>query len=167
MEQVLTNLELPLYRFMLRLCDDPELAADLAQETLMRAWKARATLRDPGAARAWLFRIGVNLWNDRCRNQAQRPAHQPWQDQVANMPDPTEQAIVNELGQAVWDAIDRLPEKQKQVLHLRVLEQMEPKEIADALEMDSQLVRSHLAAARKTLRGLIPRLTSADSERRP
>lgn len=46
-----------LLRVARRLCGDPDLARDLAQETWLRAWRARHKLRSRAAARAWLIRI--------------------------------------------------------------------------------------------------------------
>ncbi|HZO20981.1 MAG TPA: sigma-70 family RNA polymerase sigma factor [Steroidobacteraceae bacterium] len=46
-----------LVRFAFWLSRDPALAEDLAQETMLRAWRARGELRSEAAARAWLFTI--------------------------------------------------------------------------------------------------------------
>jgi RNA polymerase sigma-70 factor (ECF subfamily) len=40
-------------------------AQDAVQETLLRSWKYRASLQDPGSARAWLHRIATNALNRR------------------------------------------------------------------------------------------------------
>ncbi len=152
MEQILTELELPLYRFMLRLCHDQDLAADLTQETMLRAWKNRLRLKEPRAIRVWLFRIGVNVWKDRCRSWNPDPLSGVEIEQPSREPNPAELVAAKELGQAVWEAIDRLPERQKQVMHLRVLELMEPSEIAETLGLDVRRVRSNLSAARQKLR---------------
>src|SRR5205823_15077281 len=55
------------YRFALRLSNDPDAADDLTQETFLRAWRQRDRLRDQRAARVWLFRITANLWRDHLR----------------------------------------------------------------------------------------------------
>ena len=155
MDKILASLELPLYRFLLRLSRDPDIAADLTQETLLRAWKNRSKVRDQRATRVWVFRIAVNLWSDRGRSTANRPSNDGWEDESSREPNPADLAAANELGRAVWEAIDHLPEKQKQVMHLRVLEQMEPKEISETLNLDPALVRSNLSAARRRLRQLL------------
>src|SRR5579871_838151 len=46
-----------LLRFAFWLARDRSVAEDVVQETMLRAWRARAELRDGGAARAWLFTI--------------------------------------------------------------------------------------------------------------
>ena len=49
------------YRYALRLTREPQAAQDLSQETLLRGWRARKSLREPAAARVWLLRIATNL----------------------------------------------------------------------------------------------------------
>lgn len=160
-DQILASLELPLYRFLLRLSRDEHLAADLTQETLMRAWRRRHTLRETDRVRSWLFRIGINAWKDHTRARAKQPRQDDWFAQPGREPSPLQVASTNELGRAVWEAIDGLPERQKQVMHLRMVEQMEPHEIAETLGLDAGLVRSNLAAARKKLRQLFTDSTGA------
>lgn len=46
-----------LYRFAVWLCRNPALAADLVQETYLRAWKALDRLQDEKAAKSWLITI--------------------------------------------------------------------------------------------------------------
>src|SRR5207302_587150 len=55
------------YRFALRLTANGDAAEDLTQETFLRAWRQRRSLREPQATRGWLFRIAANLWRDRLR----------------------------------------------------------------------------------------------------
>src|SRR5512146_3404681 len=59
-------------------------AEDVAQEAITRAWQSFATLREAGAARAWLLRITINL----CHNWRRRVASQggvvPLLDELAH-----------------------------------------------------------------------------------
>lgn len=50
-----------LYRYLWGMTGDAALAEELLQEARLRAWQARAGLRDAERAEAWLFRIAVNL----------------------------------------------------------------------------------------------------------
>lgn len=56
-----------LYGYCVRLCDQPADAQDLLQETLIRAVRSRAGLRDPERIRPWLFTIATNAWRDHHR----------------------------------------------------------------------------------------------------
>lgn len=46
-----------LYRFAFWLARDPELAQDVVQEALLRAWKSLGSLKDEGSIKTWLFTI--------------------------------------------------------------------------------------------------------------
>ena len=62
-----------LWRFALRLTRDPQVAEDLVQESLLRAWRDPALGgRSEAQARAWLFTVVRNLVVDRWRSAANR-----------------------------------------------------------------------------------------------
>ena len=56
----------PVYRYLAHRLGDPAAAEDLAAETFLRAYAARASFR-PGSPRAWLFTIATNLLRDHAR----------------------------------------------------------------------------------------------------
>src|SRR4030065_1495890 len=75
------------YTLARRLVGDPHLAADVAQETLIRAWKALPNFRGDAALSTWLHRITVNTaWTQKKR--AQRHSGLSL-DEVADVPAPT------------------------------------------------------------------------------
>ena len=151
MDEFFIELERPVYRFLLRLTGDEELARDLTQDTLARGLASQKQLRELSRFRAWLFRIAVNLWNDHCRKN--RNKKEQLQDEPQSFePAPSDLVMEQELGEQVWKALAELPPRQQQVMHLRIVEEMTLGEIAEVLELSNQAVRSNLAAARKTLR---------------
>src|SRR3970282_2107127 len=67
------------YTLARRLVGDPHLAADVAQETLIRAWRALPNFRGDAALSTWLHRITVNTaWTQRKR--ARRHSGPPLDD---------------------------------------------------------------------------------------
>lgn len=58
-----------LYGFCVRLANAPADAEDLLQETLIRAMRGYADLRDPSRAKGWLFTIATNAWRDMARSR--------------------------------------------------------------------------------------------------
>jgi RNA polymerase sigma-70 factor (ECF subfamily) len=142
------------YRFALRLCDDPHAAEDLTQETFLRAWRHRDRLRDPRAGPVWLFRITANLWRDRLRRgrlavgqagplQENQPARTEAPDQVASHREELQRAL---------DALRALPPRQREVLYLSAGEQLSTAEIAEVLGIGPDAVKASLWLARKYLR---------------
>ena len=142
------------YRFALRLCRDAHVAEDLTQDTFLRAWRQQQRLRDAGALRVWLFRITVNLWQDRLR-RGRLPVSMAGQlpDEFlgsAALPD-HEPSAREDLAKALA-ALDALPPRQREVLHMSACEQMTTPEIAEVLGISAEAVKSNLSLARKAMR---------------
>jgi RNA polymerase sigma-70 factor (ECF subfamily) len=143
-----------IYRFALRLARDAHAAEDLTQETLLRAWRHRDRLRDPQAARVWLFRITANLWRDHLRRdrspiaQAAPLAEEP----IGDMPAPDQELTGQEDVRRALAALDALPPRQREVLYLNACEGLTTEEIATALGIRASAVKANLCLARKKLR---------------
>lgn len=90
------------FALLRRLCGDPELAADLTQETYRKAWDALPGFDGRAQFSTWLFRIAYNTF----LNQVRRPQRLvPLEDRHEWAPDPSP-GVEEVLGQAV--AGDRL-----------------------------------------------------------
>lgn len=153
------------YRFALRLTGSREEAEDLTQETFLRAWRRRGHLRDPARARVWLFTIAKNLWNDRLRRKARRPAAiEPLPEDQASTAAPADRELmVQEDLRRVLAAMDSLPARQREVLYLRACEEMSISEIGAVLGISVEAAKASLCEARKRLR---ERFSEIDCERK-
>jgi RNA polymerase sigma-70 factor (ECF subfamily) len=144
-----------------------EEAEDLVQETFLRAWRSRDSVRGEAGARAWLYRIATNACLDALRGSGRRLssmssfAEVPWLqpypdrllDQVAPSADEPEAAAVAretvELGYLAL--IQLLPPRQRAVLILRDVLVWSATETAELLETSVPAVNSALQRARATL----------------
>jgi RNA polymerase sigma-70 factor (ECF subfamily) len=142
------------YRFALRLTGNRQEAEDLAQDTFLRAWRHRGGLKDTAAARAWLFTITKNLWSDRLRRKGRRPARvEPLQeDQRSSAVAADHELIVQEDVRRVLEAVDSLPPRQREVLHLHACDGFSLGEIAAILGISTDAAKANLCEARKRLR---------------
>jgi RNA polymerase sigma factor (sigma-70 family) len=59
-----------IYRYIRGMVHDPSEAEDLTQDTFLRAYRHRESLRDPNAVRGWLYRIATHVCLDRLRQRA-------------------------------------------------------------------------------------------------
>ncbi len=142
------------YRFARHLTQDPHLAEDLAQEAMVRAIHASESTT-PDRPLVWLLRVVENLWRDRCRQKQRRPPHESISasaDELAERNSPAEIASSKEEIRLVLNAMERLPERQRTVMHLMACEQLSIFEIAEVLNITQEAVRSSLSLARKQLR---------------
>jgi RNA polymerase sigma-70 factor (ECF subfamily) len=146
------------YRFALRLAGgDAHTAEDLAQEAMLRALRHEGRLRDEGSARIWLFRVTANLWRDQLRRTR---VHRSWWQRAAGADPPPAPAAAPperrhetaEAAEAALRALDRLPDRQREVLYLTACEGLCIDEIATVLEIGAGAVRSSLSLARQRLR---------------
>lgn len=140
------------YRYALRLAGRPDVAEDLTQETMLRAWQHRHALRDERAVRLWLLRVVQNLWTDQLRRQ------QKFRPQLLEYEPPCPRPLPAAVGddrEAValaLAAMDELPPRQRQVLYLATCEEMSNAEVAEVLDMPLGAVKSNLSLARKEMR---------------
>jgi len=142
------------YRFALRLTHDPHAAEDLTQETFLRAWRRHALLRHPQAVRLWLFRIAANLWRDQLRRGKLRVAQAgPLPEDCVSAATTPEQRVddQDDLRRAL-EAMETLPERQRDVLYLSACEGLSAAEISVVLGISAGAVKANLCLARKKLR---------------
>ena len=148
------------YRFALRLSDDPHAAEDLTQETFLRAWRQRGRLRDARSARVWLFRITANLWRDRLRRGRSPVARAgPLADTEPARAPPPERLVAGqeELSRAL-EALAALPPRQREVLYLSACEGLTTGEVAEVLGISADAAKANLSLARKKMRQQLPDL---------
>jgi RNA polymerase sigma factor (sigma-70 family) len=136
-----------LYRYLLRLTGDADLAQDAAQEAFVRLLTRRP--RDE-QLRAWLFTVATNLvraWSNERRRHGRLLEHAGARAPAADPPrDPADAAHAAERRSAVRRALDRLSEKERAVLLMRE-EGFSHREIADAVGTTTASVGTMIARA--------------------
>jgi RNA polymerase sigma-70 factor, ECF subfamily len=139
------------YRYAMRLAGRAEVAEDLTQETLLRAWRHRHRLRDERATRLWLLRVTHNLWMDQLRRQKFRTSTLD-AEPACRRPGPAARGDVREAVVLALAAMDELPPRQRQVIHLSTCEGLSQSEVAGVLGIPLAAVKSSLSLARKEMR---------------
>lgn len=153
--------EKKVYNLALRICGNPEDAADAAQEAFLSAWKGLPNFRGEAGFATWLYRLTSNAAIDclrrsrRQRGEVSLDSEALRLDAVDGGPSPQEQAEGNELRQAVMEGMGQLSEDHRQALALRELQEMSYQEIAQVLKVDLGTVKSRIARARSALRKIL------------
>lgn len=141
-----------LFRILDRISGEPALAADLAQESFIRLYRRGET---PDAPAAWLISVAMNLFrNARSkRNRRVRLLSDARAASVLSDPAtaPDEALVAEQTRLRVRSALDRLPERERQLLLLRA-EGYAYRDIAIALELNEASVGTLLARARLAFR---------------
>lgn len=143
-----------LFRFALRFLGNEEEAKDVVQEVFIRVWNGREQMSEVQNWEAWCMRITRNLSLDRIRSLTRKQT-QPIEESFDVHHDaltPHEATEMHENMQRITNLISLLPEKQRQVIHLRDVEGYSYNEISEILEIDLNQVKVNLFRARTAVR---------------
>jgi RNA polymerase sigma-70 factor, ECF subfamily len=149
-------------------------AEDLAQETLLRAWRALGRFEPRAQLQTWLYRIATNACLDELARRPRRPEPlDPFPDLPGDEGPPTpptydpeaRYAIREGMELALLRAIQELPGRQRAVLIFRDVLGWSSPEVADLLESSVASVNSALQRARAATDQRLP--ATAESEAEP
>lgn len=145
-------------------------AEDVVQETFLKAFARRWMIRDPGKFPAWLCRTTRNRAYDVVRKH--RPQSLPDDEALEaiaddSTPSPSANLHAAERNGAVQRLLDALPDNHRVAITLRFMEDMDYREIEEAMGINHGTVRGILARAMKTLRkgigtALLPDITGVN-----
>jgi RNA polymerase sigma-70 factor (ECF subfamily) len=149
-----------LYRFAFRLLGNEDEAKDIVQEVFVRVWNGREQMAAVQNWEAWCMRITKNLSLDRIRVMTRKrtqPIEETYELQHESL-SPHEATEMGESMQKIAQMIAALPEKQRQVMHLRDVEGYSYQEICEILELDMSQVKVNLFRARNAVREKITKI---------
>lgn len=174
-ETLVERHEEKIYRLAMRLVRNESDAQEILQETFLSAWRNLASFEGKAQFGSWLYRVAANAALMMLRTQRRRPAVSAEElgpgglDEAAHRDDtgfhrrgdwskrPDDQLQSTELQQKLQQAIDGLPEAQREVFLLRDVEGLSTEETADLLAITVPTVKTRLHRARLTLRDVIGR----------
>jgi RNA polymerase sigma-70 factor (ECF subfamily) len=143
------------FRYILFATRDEDVAESLTQDCFLRAHTAQASFRGECAMSTWLMRIAVNLVRDHQRSMKLRFWRRAamldateMSDRLPDLASSTEHRLIaRERVATVWRAVERLSERQRSIFLLRFVEELELPEIAEAMQLNLNTVKSHLYRA--------------------
>ncbi|MET0892771.1 MAG: RNA polymerase sigma factor [Pseudoxanthomonas sp.] len=155
-EQLYARHRTRLYRFLLRQLRDPALADEFFQDTWQRVISAREGWKPEAAFTTWLFRIAHNRLTDHWRALKHRPpAPVDGDERAARVPDPdTPERNLSDFEQRrrLQLAMAELPDDQREVLQLRLEQELSLEEIGEITGVGRETVKSRLRYAMDKLR---------------
>jgi RNA polymerase sigma-70 factor, ECF subfamily len=133
---------------------------DLLQEVLMKVWRHLSTFRSESSFRTWMISVAVNEVLQSCRREHRWRWSQTQRDLDAftsACESPHQSLARSETTHAVRSAVVGLPEKYRQVLILRDLQQLSVRETANSLQSSIPAVKTRLFRARHMLLAALQR----------
>lgn len=168
-EQIVLANQNKVYSLCLRLVNNRDDAADLAQEVFLKAWQSLPNFRGNSSLSTWLHRMATNLCIDhlrycRTRHGLRGPS---LDDEESALPEPGDWSLdphhkleQTEISHAIERGLSALPEHYRQIITLREIAGLDYQELAAALDIDLGTVKSRLSRARLALRKIL--LTDKD-----
>jgi RNA polymerase sigma-70 factor (ECF subfamily) len=172
MEQLVLKYQNRIYNVILKICADPDDAAELTQETFVKVIENIDKFEGRSGFYTWTFRIAVNLTLNYCQRNSKLAfrsldAEQNQQDDNKvkhvlkdflsddSSPDPAAEAQNKELYRIAAKALMGLDDAHRAVIVLRDIEGMSYARIAEVLDIELGTVRSRLSRARSKMRDIL------------
>ncbi len=160
-ETLVTEYEKGVYAIAQRMTGNPEDAADMTQETFIKAYNSLQSFRGDSKFSVWLYRIASNVCLDFLRSRSRKPAvslsveDDEGEETELDIADESQSPeLLLERGltrDAVRRGLQALPPDYKQILLLREIQGLSYEEIADVLQIEVGTVKSRIFRARKRL----------------
>jgi RNA polymerase sigma-70 factor (ECF subfamily) len=145
-----------IFNYVLRMVGDRDRAADVTQDTFIKAYRKLDTLTDEKSTRSWLYRIATNTAIDEMRRRRWVSPLQGGQDERDDRPDsgPGPEAMVMDatLDDRIQRALMQLRPNHRQCLILSDLEDMSAQQIGEVMDLSYGAVRTLLCRARGEMR---------------
>jgi len=135
-----------------RMLGDAAEAEDVAQEAFLRIWRQAPKWR-PGAARfdTWLHRVALNLCYDRLRRRREVVTDSP-PERADEGPAPDRGLMAQDTGVRVAQALQRLPDRQREAIVLCHYQELGNIEAAATMGVTVEALESLLSRGRRSLR---------------
>ena len=159
-EQLYARHRRKLYHYLLRQLRDNALADEFFQDVWQRVIAARAGWKPEAGFATWLYTIAHHRLGDHWRSLKHRPAAPADADErTARVADPdTPERVLSEFERRrqLQLALDDLPEEQREVLLLRLEQELTLEEIGEVTGVGRETVKSRLRYAKDKLRARLP-----------
>jgi RNA polymerase sigma-70 factor (ECF subfamily) len=154
-ERLYAQFSQPIYGYVLRMVGDHDRAADITQDTFIKAYRKLDTLADEASTRSWIYRIATNTAIDETRRRRfWKPMgdDERQHDRPDPSPGPEQQLLAANLDERIQRALLRLRPNHRQCLVLSDIEDMSAQQIGEVMAMSYGAVRTLLCRARGEMR---------------
>ncbi len=167
-ERLISLYQGKIYGFARAFTSDKEQASDVTQEALIKIYRSLGGFRYQSSLLTWIFRIVKNVFLDhyKSRRTKERKLEQPLEvtgepaSVATSDPGPEAQLLQSEERQALWTALQEVPEVFRTVLVLADMQGLSYEEVAAIVGAPVGTVKSRLNRGREALRVVLTRSNS-------
>ena len=143
LELLISKYQKNLFSIAFNICRNIDDANDVVQDTFVQYIATRKDFNDEDHIKAWLIKVAVNKAKDLRRSF--------WQNKRVSLDEIGEIPFEKEE-EFLIDAVMKLPEKYRIIMHLFYYEDMQAKEIAEILDISENNVKTRLSRGRRILK---------------
>lgn len=149
-EELLQKVQRPLYDYFILRTRDGEASRDLLQNTMLKLLTHLPQLRQAEAFNGWMYAIARSQWLDLWKKRREISAELD-PERYPFAVTPLHELLQSEEARQLAEAIDRLPPRQREVVLLRVRQDLSFREIAELLAIREENARVTFHQALKKL----------------
>jgi RNA polymerase sigma-70 factor (ECF subfamily) len=150
------RVERPLFGYLMKLVRERELAEDILNETMLEVWRQAGRFEGRSAVNTWVFSIAHHRAVSRFRKRRESSLDDDHAASLADdQPMPDQRAQANGMSRLLARLMQQLTFEHREILHLAYYQEFSVQEIADALGLPPNTVKTRMFYARQRLKALL------------
>ena len=150
------RLQRPLFGYLMKLVRDREMVEDVLNETLMEVWRQAARFEGRSSVNTWVFSIAHHRAVSRLRKKRETALDEEQAAAIEDEgPTPDVRAESNDMSRLLAKLMEQLSFEHREILHLAYYQEFSVQEIADALDLPPNTVKTRMFYARQRLKVLL------------
>jgi RNA polymerase sigma-70 factor, ECF subfamily len=150
------RLQRPLFGYLMKLVRDREMVEDVLNETLMEVWRQAARFEGRSSVNTWVFSIAHHRAVSRLRKRRESSLDEEQAAAIEDQgPTPHQNAETSDMSRLLVKLMEQLSFEHREILHLAYYQEFSVQEIADALDLPPNTVKTRMFYARQRLKVLL------------
>jgi len=150
------QVERPLFGYLMKLVRERDVAEDILNETMMEVWRQAGRFEGRSSVNTWVFSIAHHRAVSRFRKRRESVLHEDHAATIADeAPMPDQRAQSSGMARLLARLMEQLTFEHREVLHLAYYQEFTVQEIADALDLPPNTVKTRMFYARQRLKALL------------
>ena len=150
------RLQRPLFGYLMKLVREREMVEDVLNETMMEVWRQAARFEGRASVNTWVFSIAHHRAVSRLRKKRETPLDEEQAAAIEDdSPTPDQNAMTGDMNRLIATLMEQLSFEHREILHLAYYQEFSVQEIADALDLPANTVKTRMFYARQRLKVLL------------
>lgn len=150
------RLQRPLFGYLMKLVREREMVEDVLNETMLEVWRQAARFEGRSSVNTWVFSIAHHRAVSRLRKKRESALDEEQAAAIEDdAPTPDQRAESSDVSRLLGRLMEKLSFEHREILHLAYYQEFSVQEIADALDLPPNTVKTRMFYARQRLKTLL------------